>query len=121
MDAKRSIRRAWRSLLESTFPGCEVEEVANAAEGWGRVRTREYALVLADEHLPDGSGLDLLEKARAACPDAVRILLAEPAHHEAAREGLRRGTAHGVLPKQAPLADATAELVRLVGQRRDHE
>lgn len=110
VDAKRSLRRAWRALLESTFPGCVVEEIPDATEAWGRVRTRMYDLILADERLPDGSGLALLEKARDACPGAIRVLLADPP----AGEEVRRGVVHGVLPRHAPLADATDALRRLV-------
>ncbi|HWH09476.1 MAG TPA: response regulator [Candidatus Thermoplasmatota archaeon] len=117
VDARRATRRGWRDLLASIFPGCVVEEAQGVTEAWGLVRTRVYDLVLADALLPDGSGVDLLDKARAACPGALRVLLSGGPHPDAAREAVRRGVAHAALPKQAPLADATETLRRLVGGR----
>lgn len=104
-------------MLESTFPGCRVDEATSATDAWGLARTRPYDLILADAALPDGHGAAFLERAAQACPGARRVLLADPAHPEEAQSALRRGAAHGTLPRQATLADATTTLRRLAPDR----
>lgn len=115
VDGRRNTRRAWRAVLEATFPGCSVDEAPDGTAAWGRARTRPYDLVVADAALPDMRGLEFMDKARVALPDAVRVLLVGSGDGEdEAREATRRGRIHGAVPKDVPLADATAALRRLM-------
>jgi serine phosphatase RsbU (regulator of sigma subunit)/anti-sigma regulatory factor (Ser/Thr protein kinase) len=65
----RAIVRVLRGLSH------EVDLASSRREGTEMVRANDYAAILADHHLADGHGLDVLEYARGKQPDAVRIML----------------------------------------------
>ena len=52
----------------------EVEVAASAAEGLVLARERQLGAIVAEETLPDGSGLEFLRETLAVAPEAVRIL-----------------------------------------------
>ena len=78
---------AWRSTLCESLrrSGFTIAAVGSEAEAAAALGSSSFDLVLADERLPDGDGLDLL---RAEVP--VIVLLARP-DEEATREALRAG------------------------------
>ena len=87
--------------------GVEVVTAGTAADGWRRVQEDRPDVIVLDLQLPDGSGLDLFERVRAAEVDAQREKLR--AQIEEATEEL--GVAQKALPALQRAVDAaTANL-----------
>ena len=72
VDDDEIIRKFMRDLLEVNH--FEVEEASSVASGAQLLREREFEVVLTDLMLPDGSGLDVLQAARAR-PYLPEVLL----------------------------------------------
>lgn len=51
-----ALQRATARVIQSTFPGCEVEVVDTANGAIARIRGMEYALIVSDYDLYKGSG-----------------------------------------------------------------
>lgn len=106
VDDQPDLRMLLRMQLE--LDGHEV--VGEAGDGRealaGALRLTPDVIVL-DRHLPDGSGLDLMDRLRAASP-GVRVIVfsADPEGGETAA----RAGADAFLDKGAPLAGLTALL-----------
>lgn len=69
VDAAASLRDLLRTL-----PDTEVETASSFAEGRAKAGARAWDLVIADERLPDGRGLDILEEVSRRSPDTLRVL-----------------------------------------------
>jgi DNA-binding NarL/FixJ family response regulator len=55
--------------LRARFPGIELLEAANVAEGYFLLNEHRPALAFLDVSLPDGNGLQLARRARVAFPE----------------------------------------------------
>jgi DNA-binding NarL/FixJ family response regulator len=103
--------RVWLAgLVTRAFPGAEVESAATLRKA-GAMLTRDFDLALVDLGLPDGSGLDIVRRIRAAgCPTicVVTTVMGDDASVVAA---LSAG-ADGYLLKENP----TDVLVRQLAQ-----
>jgi class 3 adenylate cyclase len=66
----------------------EVEGVAGAAAVLGE---RAFDVIVTDLWMPDGHGLDVLQQARARCPEANVIVLTAHPGWESAKEAMRLG------------------------------
>lgn len=66
-----------RSLFDGLLRDkpCETEFACNATEARRRFKDRDYNLILMDQRLPDGNGLDLLREWRAQRPQLMAILI----------------------------------------------
>ncbi len=64
VDDYNTMIRILRTLLRQ-LGFSNIDEASDARTALGKMRAKEYALVISDRHLPQISGLDLLQQARA--------------------------------------------------------
>jgi two-component system response regulator PilR (NtrC family) len=128
------------TLYELTLlrEGHEVETAATVQEAWQRLQERVFRLVISDMRLPDGSGLDLMQRLQQAHRSEKVIVITAYGSAENAVEALKAGAfdyltkpvdlrqfravVAGALGRTAPVAAprpgmpaASAPLARLVG------
>jgi DNA-binding NtrC family response regulator len=82
-----------REMLGRRFAreGVPVTAVGSGEEALGKFQQQEFDVALFDLHLPGISGLDLLEKFKAAQPDAEVLLLTAHGSIETAIQAMKRG------------------------------
>ena len=91
VDDEQLIR--WSLVSRLGDEGYKVNEAATAAEALDRFR-EGVDLVLLDFRLPDGDGLEVLRRMKAADPDALVIMLTADASIETAVEAMKQGAYH---------------------------
>jgi two-component system response regulator AtoC len=103
----------FRELLETILSGegFEVETAATAAAAARLVATRQYALVLTDLKLPDGSGFDVLKRVTEQMPGTPLIMITAFGTIESAVEAMKLG-AEDYLPKPLSSPDELRVTVR---------
>ena len=89
----------------------EVVTAGTVAEGWQRVEEDHPDVIVLDLQLPDGSGLDLFDRIRAADPKRPVIFLTAHGTTETAIEAMKRG-AFDYLGKPFDLEQMTGLLER---------
>ncbi|HWT80628.1 MAG TPA: response regulator, partial [Candidatus Methylomirabilis sp.] len=73
VDDQPTIRKSLRHLMERKgFRACEADSGAAAVQ---TAQVEEPEVILLDLRLPDGDGLDILERLQGVCPEAAVILL----------------------------------------------
>ncbi|QDA57274.1 nitrogen regulation protein NR(I) [Thermomonas aquatica] len=115
VDDDRAVRFVLATALRDA--GFEVTAFAAAAEALDTLqRERAPALVVTDVRMPGDSGLQLLDKLKAAHPDLPVIVMS--AHTDvASTAGAFRGGAHEFLSKPFDLDEAVALVRRALPQR----
>ncbi len=73
--------------------GYEVEGALTCAEAVERLHGHAFDLVMLDQQLPDGTGLDLLAQLKAADPDQAVIMITGQHDLELAIEAIKHGAA----------------------------
>lgn len=84
-----AIRRGIRDVLN--FAGYQTLEASDAKSGIQAAITRAYDLLLLDLVLPDGSGLEILQRLRSAKPQQAVIILSARGDETDRVAGLRAG------------------------------
>jgi two-component system nitrogen regulation response regulator GlnG len=72
-------------------PGLEIIIAGTVAEGWERVKQERPDAIILDLQLPDGSGMDLFHKIRAADPKRPVIFITAHGTTDAAIEAMKLG------------------------------
>jgi DNA-binding NtrC family response regulator len=87
---------AMRAILESRLSswGLEVVSAPNVAAAEGALETCRPAIVVSDVKLPDGSGVDLLDRVGTSELDAPVILVTAHGTIDLAVDAMRRGALH---------------------------
>jgi two-component system, NtrC family, response regulator HydG len=87
---------AVRAQLAGVFEdeGCRTVACGSAREGLGKLQGGGYALLITDLHLPDASGLEVVERAKATQPDCPVLVITAFASVDSAVEAMRRGAFH---------------------------
>jgi DNA-binding NtrC family response regulator len=100
VDDDKIIRDSLREFL--SLDGYVAEGAENLRQAITRLRTQSFALVIADVHLPDGDGLDLLDILRRDHPRTVVIIITGYGTIESAVRAIKLG-AYDYLTK--PIVD----------------
>jgi two-component system, NtrC family, response regulator len=89
IDDEESIRR----LAEKELGGKRraVRTAGSAAEAFEVIRRHPFDIIVLDIRLPDGDGLDLLEKFRQSVPDVEVILITGHGNIDSAVEAMKMG------------------------------
>jgi len=89
VDDQPTIRKSLRHLLERKgYRACEAESGATALQA---AQLEEPEVILLDLRLPDGDGLEILERLRALCPEVAVILLTGHGSVEVAVTAIKKG------------------------------
>jgi len=100
IDDERPILMTLEALLRRH--GYQVDTAPNASQGLKLLKTKSPALVLLDLQLPDGDGLETLDRIKTELPDLpVIILTAHDSLHNAI-ESMKRGAYHFISKPYAP-------------------
>ncbi len=97
VDDEPGITRALTRLLRAS--GFEAESAHEPAVALEMLRAREFDLVISDERMPGGSGVDFLEVCAREWPDMVRVLLTGQADAKMASEAVNRAEVYRFLWK----------------------
>lgn len=112
VDDHEVVRRGVRQMLAEAFAGAEFGEAGALAPARELLARQPWDLVLLDVNLADGSGLELIERARALSPAPAVLVLSAYPEEEFAVRSLRLG-ASGYLTKSS-LADEMVAAVHKV-------
>jgi len=96
VDDDRLVARTLRELLESEF---DVVDVTSARAALDVVSQRDVAVLLADQRMPDMSGIDLLTEARRRQPSLVGVLITAHAEVSSAIRAINSARVLGFLTK----------------------
>ena len=91
-DDEEVVRDVLRRLL--TRAGYQVVTASTAAEGFSRLESSEFDLVLLDLMLPDRSGMDVLRELRESRPEQMVLMMTAYASVENAVEAMQAGAHH---------------------------
>ena len=92
-------------------PDVEVVTAGTVADGWRRVQDDRPDVIVLDLQLPDGSGLDLFDRVRAADPRRPVVFITAHGTTDTAIEAMKHG-AFDYLAKPLDLEEVTALLGR---------
>ncbi len=113
VDDHELIRAGLRHALESRGSFQVIAEAGTARDGWTRAAAARPAGAVLDVRLPDGSGLDLAKRLRAAHPAMGIVVLTMHAGDDALFAALDAG-ANAFVDKSAPASDVVTALARAV-------
>jgi two-component system response regulator AtoC len=89
VDDQPTIRKSLRHLLERKgYRACEADSGAAAVQ---TAQAEEPEVILLDLKLPDGDGLEILERLQGVCPEAAVILLTGHGSVEIAVTAIKKG------------------------------
>jgi two-component system, NarL family, invasion response regulator UvrY len=97
-DDHAVVRSGYKQFLEADSSIVEIGEAANGKETLEQLRDKEWDLLLMDIHMPDRSGLDILQQVTASYP-AVRVLVMSGLPEEQYARNVLRAGASGYLSK----------------------
>jgi len=110
VEDHRAVREAILSAVERLGPSFVVTAAAGSlAEARTCLRSTKCDLLILDLHLPDGTGLELIEEH----PPGVRILVVSACAERAATDAILAAGAHGYLNKKQ-LAERFEEAILTV-------
>lgn len=95
-----------------------VAAASTAAQGWKDISEHQPEVAIIDLHLPDASGLNLVERTSAELPQCRVLVLTSDDDDDSVHAALRAG-AHGYLVKSAD-ADEILRAVRTVAAGAGH-
>ena len=110
VDDEPSITRSIARLLRRS--GFEIETVNDPESALQLLSTRSFSVIVSDQRMPQGSGVELLEVCSREYPSMTRILLTGYTDAEAAAEAVNRAEIFRLLWK--PWNDD--ELISIVRQ-----
>ena len=111
VDDHPIVRRGLRDILVDAFPGAMIHEVGSGRDALLSMELQQWAVMVLDLSLPDGSGLDVLKRVREMRPRLPVLILSMHTADQFARRAIAAG-ASGYLTKDA----ADAELVTAVSR-----
>lgn len=105
--------RSWlRSLVLLVFPGAQVSEAARVHDALELVSALRFDIALVDLGLPDGSGVQVVERLREQQPEAQSVVVTIHDDDEHLFPALQAG-AFGYILKEQPREMITEQLHRI--------
>src|SRR5436190_22647354 len=130
VDDEPEILFSLRALLRRDF---EVHTAESGAQALEVLREHPVHVIMTDQRMPEMTGVELLSRARGACPEAVRVIFTGYADLKAVIDAVNRGEIFRYLTKPWDPDDlclvlreacehyeALAERRRLLAELRDH-
>jgi DNA-binding NtrC family response regulator len=96
VDDEEEILFSLRGLLRQEF---ELHTAQSGSEALDIMRRHVIHVVMTDQRMPQMTGVELLEQARSACPEAVRIVFTGYADIKAVIDAINRGQIFRYLTK----------------------
>jgi DNA-binding NarL/FixJ family response regulator len=105
--------RAWlKTLVLQVFPGSQISESARVHDAIELVSAVKFDLALCDLGLPDGTGVDVVEKLRETQPDCQSVVVTIHEDDDHLFPALQAG-AFGYILKEQPRELITEQLQRI--------
>ncbi len=105
--------RAWlKTLVLQVFPGSQISESARVHDAIELVSAIKFDLALCDLGLPDGTGVDVVEKLRETQPDCQSVVVTIHEDDDHLFPALQAG-AFGYILKEQPRELITEQLQRI--------
>jgi DNA-binding NarL/FixJ family response regulator len=105
--------RAWmKALVMQVFPDAQISESARVQDALGLVSAIKFDLALCDLGLPDGSGVDVVEKLRDTQPECQSVVVTIHEDDDHLFPALQAG-AFGYILKEQPRELITEQLQRI--------
>ncbi len=102
VEDEAPLRRSLEKFLERA--GCAYVSCATAREALALAEKFDFPIVLAEYHLPDANGIDLLRKLKRIAPDLAAIVISEFDLHAAVDE-MTQANVRSFLRKPFDLVD----------------
>jgi len=115
IDDERPVRDLLVRWLRNE--GFRCLEADSAAAGWALLQSNEIELVTCDIRMPGETGLDLLPKIQASCPDIAVLMLTASSDTKTAIQSLTSG-AYGYLVKPVEREELLFQVQRGLERRR---
>ncbi len=96
VDDEKENLEALRRLLRGTF---DITTTDSGIDALKQIQTREFAVIVSDQRMPEISGVDLLEKAKQIQPSMTRILLTGYTEVESVIGAINRGSIYRYIAK----------------------
>jgi DNA-binding NtrC family response regulator len=113
IDDEPIVGQRLRTGLEKL--GCSVEVCEQPAAALARIREKAFDIIITDIMMPEISGLQVLEAAKAARPDTRVIIISGFATAELAREAMEKG-AYDMIAKPFKPSDLRALVAKAAGE-----
>jgi DNA-binding NarL/FixJ family response regulator len=105
--------RAWlKTLVTQVFPDALISEAARVHDALELISALKFDLALVDLGLPDGSGVDVVEKLREAQPEAQSVVVTIHDDDDHLFPALQAG-AYGYILKEQPREAIAEQLQRI--------
>lgn len=95
-DEKNILKSVKRLLLNEPF---SLYTTTSPKEGLHLIENEEFSLIITDHRMPEMTGIELLEKAKTAAPDSIRVLITGYTDTNIAIEAINRGSISWFFPK----------------------
>ncbi len=117
VDDQKEISRLLRSALETIEQGLVVREAPSGEEALLEAARTNFELLVADFRLPGITGVELMRKIRARCPD-IKVILISGISEPRTRDEIARSGADACFFKPVPMGEFLATVERLLGMER---
>jgi signal transduction histidine kinase len=98
----------WEAACSEQF---NVLTARSAEQAMDLLRDYEVGVILADQRMPNTTGIELLEHVRSEFPDTIRILITAYSDLTAAIDAINRGHVRRYLKKPCALPELRAEII----------
>lgn len=117
-DDHAIVRRGLKQILEETSDIQVEDEAASGQEAFDKVMEKDYDVVILDISMPNGSGLDILQRIKSEKPELPVLILSIHPEEQYAIRALRDGASGYLTKESAP--DELIEAIRRISRGRKY-